>query len=616
MPEWSSPQLVVPGSIVTSSRKPAICDYNGTAFIAWATQSIDSPNDPGPTFSFTSWIADKDAWAQPTLVPIGDSGMYQSHTSALVVYNNDLYAFVPYKSGGDDKGCRIFRYDDDKDTFFVTADWSKEWNGDLAAAVDNDSLLHVICNSDDSLVWTYSTSSSSDDLSWRGFSHNTRIPLGGTTSNPALTVIGGKIVAFFLWSFFDCRSVQQTTLDMSTKQWTSIDRSRIKQSGNSGISAMSTPDGQNSWICFKKHDGSSNLLCEYEKDSSSWSDNYSMGTSDAYLCWNEAAIAWSDNYVYAVWNSHLSGSPLCYSRTLLKPTRFGMGYTQDKPSSTDAIVDMSTMNMDKVANIKYYNISKPEWVMNQEYVGSCTANAVATAYRYELKRRNKADFITSRLYLYYLARLGGLNSQGPSPAFYNGLAKQPPTKEMLEDDGSNIREAIMVITSLGAIAEADWGYTYAFDPDNNKRFVKHCNASYPPGNVSFATAKQHFAVKYAVANVNGPNCWKMCIHMGYPIIFGFRVYPSLRSFMRKENLTTNDEAVAPVPDTSKETADGGHAVLAVGWDDNLKGGCFLIQNSWGKSMTKDGFFWMPYKWLDIGIIDDVGGFTLMDTYGS
>jgi C1A family cysteine protease len=40
---------------------------------------------------------------------------------------------------------------------------------------------------------------------------------------------------------------------------------------------------------------------------------------------------------------------------------------------------------------------------------------------------------------------------------------------------------------------------------------------------------------------------------------------------------------------------GGHAVLAVGYDDSKR--TFLIRNSWGANWGKKGYFTIPYAYL-------------------
>ncbi len=40
---------------------------------------------------------------------------------------------------------------------------------------------------------------------------------------------------------------------------------------------------------------------------------------------------------------------------------------------------------------------------------------------------------------------------------------------------------------------------------------------------------------------------------------------------------------------------GGHAVMAVGYDDNTR--LIKIRNSWGKEWGKKGYFFMPYDFI-------------------
>ncbi|HYG51588.1 MAG TPA: C1 family peptidase [Flavobacteriales bacterium] len=40
---------------------------------------------------------------------------------------------------------------------------------------------------------------------------------------------------------------------------------------------------------------------------------------------------------------------------------------------------------------------------------------------------------------------------------------------------------------------------------------------------------------------------------------------------------------------------GGHAMSVIGYNDKMQGGCFLIQNSWGREWGKNGYAWVTYK---------------------
>ena len=79
-----------------------------------------------------------------------------------------------------------------------------------------------------------------------------------------------------------------------------------------------------------------------------------------------------------------------------------------------------------------------------------------------------------------------------------------------------------------------------------------------------------------------------CLAGGYPFIFGFTVYSKFES----QDVARNGVLSMPGPD---EDVVGGHAVLAVGYDDDAK--TFLVRNSWGAGWGQAGYFTMPYAYL-------------------
>jgi C1A family cysteine protease len=60
-----------------------------------------------------------------------------------------------------------------------------------------------------------------------------------------------------------------------------------------------------------------------------------------------------------------------------------------------------------------------------------------------------------------------------------------------------------------------------------------------------------------------------------------------------------------------ETLLGGHAVLAVGYDDARR--AFFIRNSWGASWGDKGYGTMPYQYLaESNLSDDFWTITLVE----
>jgi C1A family cysteine protease len=111
----------------------------------------------------------------------------------------------------------------------------------------------------------------------------------------------------------------------------------------------------------------------------------------------------------------------------------------------------------------------------------------------------------------------------------------------------------------------------------------------------YKDALKYKAVTYQRV-VQTPSQLKGCLASGYPIVFGFTVYESFES-----------DAVAktgqvPLPKPSEKVL-GGHAVLAVGYDETQQR--FIVRNSWGKNWGLQGYFTMPYSYLtDNNLADD------------
>jgi len=202
-------------------------------------------------------------------------------------------------------------------------------------------------------------------------------------------------------------------------------------------------------------------------------------------------------------------------------------------------------------------------VVDQGELGSCTANAIAVALQFDQMKQKLADvFLPSRLFIYYNERVmeGTVN----------------------EDAGAMIRDGIKSVSKEGAPHEKLWPYVIA------KFKTKPTAAAYKD-------ALKHRAVLYQRLTQTIDQL-KGCLAAGYPFVFGFSVYESFET----QAVAKTGKVPMPKP---KEKLLGGHAVLAVGYDDSLKR--FEVQNSWGTGWGDKGYFTIPYDYLtDANLADD------------
>jgi C1A family cysteine protease len=194
-------------------------------------------------------------------------------------------------------------------------------------------------------------------------------------------------------------------------------------------------------------------------------------------------------------------------------------------------------------------------VYNQGQLGSCTANAIGGAVEFDLiKEKQKRVFIPSRLFLYYNERAieGTVNA----------------------DSGAQIRDGIKSVASQGDCPENLWPY------DITKFAVK-------PTQQCYQQALKYKAVQYQRLTQD-LNQLKGCLASGYPFVLGFTVYASFES----QQVAQTGHANMPL---AGEQVIGGHAVVAVGYDDSQQ--WFILRNSWGDGWGMKGYFTLPYTYL-------------------
>ena len=199
-------------------------------------------------------------------------------------------------------------------------------------------------------------------------------------------------------------------------------------------------------------------------------------------------------------------------------------------------------------------------VEDQGNLGSCTGNAIVGNLEY-LEWRDGKHINLSRLWVYYQERV------------IEHTVKQ--------DAGASIRDGVKSVAKLGVCTEKLWPYAIA-------KFANRPSAK------SYSDAATRKISEYIrVANLDS---MLQQLAQGVPVIFGFTVYESF------ESAEVAKTGVVPMPGPSERLL-GGHAVLAVGYDDGEQR--VLTRNSWGKSWGMGGYFTLPYAYLnDRNLSDD------------
>ena len=253
--------------------------------------------------------------------------------------------------------------------------------------------------------------------------------------------------------------------------------------------------------------------------------------------------------------------------------RFGMGWLPDIPDFRDYSLETNEVKQMFKAPGKKADGPPPSVdlrqycppVEDQGSIGSCTANAVVGLLEY-FESRAKGEYLdASRRFLYKVTR---------------------KLYRFEGDSGAYIRGTMRALRIFGTCPEEFWPYNEPGYDDEPPAFC-------------YAFAQAYQALKYYRIWDAHPQTLlsqlKSSLAKGLPFAFGFTVYSSIwNPWVR----TTGD---IPFPQPG-ERVDGGHAIMAVGYDDARSR--FIIRNSWGTSWGQQGYGSLPYQYVERGIADD------------
>jgi C1A family cysteine protease len=213
---------------------------------------------------------------------------------------------------------------------------------------------------------------------------------------------------------------------------------------------------------------------------------------------------------------------------------------------------------------------------------TCAAHAGACLVSYFERRTKGTDVSASRLFLYKVAK----------------------TFLLLDSPGSGvyIRQVMGVIKLIGVPPEEYWPYPDPGTPTQPRFSDPLLDAEPPPE--SFSAASHYRAVNYSLEDVDQRpedllRLAKAHLAAHVPFAFDFPVYPSMAHAQKTGRI--------PFP-TAQEAVITNHAVVAMGYDDDLEigagtegevksRGALLIKNSWSEQWGEKGYGWLPYEFV-------------------
>ncbi len=238
------------------------------------------------------------------------------------------------------------------------------------------------------------------------------------------------------------------------------------------------------------------------------------------------------------------------------------------------VTDTSKVSLTSSVDLRLW-FSKIE---NQGSIGSCTANAGVGIVEYFERRAFGKHIDASRLFLYKVTR----NLMG-----------------LAGDTGAYLRTTMQALVLFGVPPEEYLLYTISdFDKE--------------PSAFCYSFAQNYQAISYYRLDPSGTPSnvlltrIKENLAIGLPSMFGFTVYSSISQ--------AGSTGKIPFPNPG-ERREGGHAIVAVGYDDNMKikntnpgakeaTGALLIRNSWGEGWGDEGYGWLPYEYILRGLAVD------------
>lgn len=212
-------------------------------------------------------------------------------------------------------------------------------------------------------------------------------------------------------------------------------------------------------------------------------------------------------------------------------------------------------------------------IYDQGQLGSCTAFAWGKGVAEYLARQNGDKTPLSALFV-YVEELKMENHLG-------------------QDAGAESMETgAKVLQQFGDCTDAEIPYLSPIDQMSSAKIKKALSTL--PTSAQLQSGAKYKAHK--ATPVNDLATARAQLAAGHPVAMGIMVYESFQS------PAVNNTGMVPVPDTNNEQLLGGHAVVAVGYDDAKQ--VLIMRNSWSTQWGDKGYFYLPYGYMNKELVLD------------
>lgn len=230
----------------------------------------------------------------------------------------------------------------------------------------------------------------------------------------------------------------------------------------------------------------------------------------------------------------------------------------------------STAKLPSRADLRLTGFLSP--VENQQQTNACTAYAAVGAVE-------------------YLMRMGRSGSHDVSPAF---LYRN--TRRLLGwsgDVGADVRTTIKSLRLFGVPPDSLWPMLPETIDDDPDAFTYSFAANFR--NISYARLDGYGTGNNAATL----HSLRQLLACQLPVVFGFPVFGP--ACLELDAIPKSEDCLIRFPKADADRLLGGHAVVAVGYDDALPTksgtGAVLIRNSWGTGWGNAGYAYLPYEYF-------------------